>query len=160
MHHCLIVANQTLGGEQLLEAVRARVRDQPCSFYVLVPNTPLRHLAASAGFEPLPGWTPTTVPWATQSAESQSQAAEHARRRLERMIQLLREAGAEAQGEVSGPDPMKATEELLAEREFDEVIISTLPERFSHWLRLDFPSRLRRHVQMPVTVVTPKDTGR
>src|SRR5712692_4798545 len=37
----LVVANQTLGGDQLIAEVRQRVAAGPSSFYVLVPNTQL-----------------------------------------------------------------------------------------------------------------------
>ncbi len=38
MRRYLVVANQTLGGAELAEELRKRLED-PCSFYVLVPNT-------------------------------------------------------------------------------------------------------------------------
>jgi hypothetical protein len=34
----LVVANQTLGGEQLVEEVRRRAEAGPSSFYVVVPK--------------------------------------------------------------------------------------------------------------------------
>lgn len=37
MRRCLVVANETLGGERLHEEVRRRVRDGPCRFHVVVP---------------------------------------------------------------------------------------------------------------------------
>jgi hypothetical protein len=35
----LVVANQTLGGDQLLEQLRERMEAGPCHFHVLVPAT-------------------------------------------------------------------------------------------------------------------------
>jgi hypothetical protein len=37
----LVVANQTLGGDQLLEQLRERMEAGPCHFHVLVPATPV-----------------------------------------------------------------------------------------------------------------------
>jgi hypothetical protein len=37
----LVVANQTLGGDQLLEKLRERMEAGPAHFHVLVPATPL-----------------------------------------------------------------------------------------------------------------------
>jgi hypothetical protein len=36
------------------------------------------------------------------------------------------------------------------------VIISTLPSKLSHWLRLDLPSKITG-MGLPVTTVTPND---
>jgi hypothetical protein len=40
----LVVANQTLGGDQLLEKLRERMEAGPCHFHVLVPATPVDQL--------------------------------------------------------------------------------------------------------------------
>ena len=36
---------------------------------------------------------------------------------------------------------------------FDEVIVSTLPETVSRWLRLDLPHRLARALSVPVSQI-------
>jgi GABA permease len=41
MRRYLVVANQTLGGEPLLRAIRASRASGPSSFHVLVPATPV-----------------------------------------------------------------------------------------------------------------------
>ena len=50
-----------------------------------------------------------------------------------------------------GPaDALLAVERVLVHERFDEVIISTLPERVSQWLGRDLPSRIER-LELPVT---------
>ena len=53
----------------------------------------------------------------------------------------LREAGAEATGEIGDPDPITAIANVLARGSFDEIILSTLPANLSKWLGMDLPSR-------------------
>ena len=50
---------------------------------------------------------------------------------------------------------MLAVERVLVHEHFDEVIVSTLPERVSHWLKRDLPTRIER-LGIPVTVVRAK----
>jgi GABA permease len=66
----------------------------------------------------------------------------------------LRQIGATADGAVGDPDPVKAIEEVLVQRAFDEIILSTLPQGISRWLALDLPHRIRRRTDIPLTVIT------
>src|SRR2546430_13284284 len=45
----LVVANQTLGGEHLIEEVRRRAAAGPSPFYVVGPNTPAGDAAPASG---------------------------------------------------------------------------------------------------------------
>ena len=44
MRQYLVVANQTLGGQELLDTIRDRMSHGPAEFWVLVPATPTTHL--------------------------------------------------------------------------------------------------------------------
>ena len=128
----LIVANRTAATPALLDAVRERAGRDPCRFALLVPQ-----LAAEELF-----------------------GEEEARKTLELAIPLLEEAaGGEVDGIVGPPDALLAIERTLVHQHFDEVIISTLPERVSHWLKRDLPARVER-LGIPVTVVKAKSARR
>jgi hypothetical protein len=68
-------------------------------------------------------------------------------------------AGDRVEGFVGAEDPFLAVTAALEADPYDEVIVSTLPARISHWLHLDLPARVPR-LGLPVTVVTAKKTDR
>jgi hypothetical protein len=126
----LIVAHRTAATPALLEQVRKRAADGPCRFTLLVPR---------------PLWDPDT---------------EESALVLELAIPLLEEAaGGRVDGLVGDTDPFHAVAAALESGRYDEVIISTLPARVSHWLHVDLPARVR-HLGYPVTVVTAKKADR
>ena len=126
----LIVAYRTAATPMLLDAVRARAQRNPCSFALLVPR---------------PYWDPDT---------------EEAALTLELAVPLLEDAaGARVEGIVGESDPFEAAKQVLERERFDEVIVSTLPEHVSHWLRRDLPHRIKQ-LGFPVEVVTAKRSER
>lgn len=162
---CLIVANQTLGGEALDEAVEDCISRDVRRFHVVTPVTRVDHetTAWTGGFGLSEGGAPPERVRAAVEADAkryQSQldeARERARRRLDLMIDKIESLGGEAAGEVGVDDPLAATRTVL-EREppFDEIIVSTLPARLSHWLRMDLPNRIARITDVPVTTIEAK----
>ena len=177
MRRYLVVANQTLGGEQLLAEVRKRMEGGPCSFHVVVPATPADQLdpaflkgqvehahAVEAGGEPAAGDEERHLARLlledeidvahghTPPGEDLGRAL--ARERLRQSLAHLRQLGAEVAGEVGVADPVEAVQVALHRHEFDEVILSTLPAPRSRWLAQDLPSKIRRTTKLPVTAVT------
>jgi hypothetical protein len=141
----LVVADQTLGGDQLLEKLRERMGAGPSHFHVLVPATPADKL------EPHLVYQDPTKGRRKASAEELGWAA--ARQRLHEELLRLRRLGAEVDGEVGEADPVAAIKEVLSSQQVDEIILSTLPQRRSRWLARDLPGRVRRDFGLPVTHV-------
>jgi hypothetical protein len=170
----LIVANQTLGGARLSEAIRERIERGHSSFHILVPMTLPHHEAPGwgggfgTGARPVPPRVSgiglvenVEAERAAQEMERQArmheanleEARRRAGQRLEQMIDQVAAAGGEADGEVGDADPVAAAEAVLRRQSFDEIIISTLPPGISRWLKMDLASRVARMTDTPVTTI-------
>jgi hypothetical protein len=131
----LVVANRTAATPALIEAVRERAARGPCTFTLLVPN-------------PAHGLHRVVDP------EDQSQS--EAEQTLDLAVPLLEDAaGSLVEGIVGDSEPLAAIQDAVNLHGFDEIIISTLPTRFSRWLKLDLPSKAAG-LGLPVTTVTAK----
>jgi GABA permease len=152
MHRYLVVANQTLGSDELRDLIRERMDAGPAEFWLVVPATPVSDLASIAAVPPMPvfGGIPM-IPAPPEEARRLAQT------KLEAALKQLTSAGAKAGGKVCDPDPLRAVEQAVKSREFDEIIVSTLPARLSRWLHQDLPARLERKFHLPVTHVAVKD---
>jgi hypothetical protein len=143
----LVVANQTVGGDQFLDEVRRRAAAGPSTFYVVVPNTHPADVAPTAGAPLPPGF-------GSVSEEEQHRATLMAQSRLKETLNRLRAEGMQAEGDLGDPEPLTAIADALAANHFDEIIISTLPGGISRWLGMDLPHRVERRFKLPVTTVT------
>jgi hypothetical protein len=129
----LVVANRTAATPALIDAVRERAARGPAAFTLLVPHT-------SSGLHRL--------------VDPEDQGTDEAQQTLELALPLLeRAAGSPVEGIVGDPEPLAAIQDALNVHGYDELIISTLPQRFSRWLKLDLPSKAAG-LGLPVTTVT------
>jgi phosphopantetheine adenylyltransferase len=109
----LVVANETLAGDELIDAVRERAARGPVRVVVIAPVNEPR--AGNVVYE-----------------DSRRAAAG---RRLDRTVARLRQEGIPAHGDVFEGGPLVAVEDALALEHVDELIVSTHPEATSGWLR-------------------------
>ena len=132
----LVVAYRTAATQPLLDAVRDRAQRGNSKFTLLVPNA---------------------APGLHKVVDPEDQGGGKAQAVIERAVPALSDAaGAPVEGIVGSTDPIAAIEDAINLRGFDEVIISTLPTKISHWLKLDLPSKVTG-MGLPVTTVTPED---
>jgi hypothetical protein len=121
--HVLVIANETVAGRSLIEAIERRRKDGPVRVTVITPVN-----------QPREGYV---------VYEDTRRAA--AGRRLEQTLAALRAAGIPASGHVVETDPVAATRDALAtlEPRPDEIVVSTHPQQRSGWLRRNVVDRIR-----------------
>lgn len=124
----LVVANETLVGRALIDAVKRHADQGPVAVHVICPQNSPKH-----GY--------------VIYDESVRDAAEN---RLRMTVAQLGKAGIEASGEVMDPDPYSAIHDAIGERHYNEIIIATHPETRSGWLRQDLVTRVEGEVDCPV----------
>ena len=119
----LVVASIWPATPALLEAVRRRAARGPATFTLLVPN-------AAHGLHKL--------------IDPEDQGRTEAEAVVELAVPLLEEAaGAHVASMIGVPEPLAAIQDAVNVHGFDELIISTLPQRVSKWLHLDLPAEGR-----------------
>jgi hypothetical protein len=135
----LVIANETIGGRELLDEIARRAGDGR-EVHVVAPALVRSRLKQGMG--------------------DVDQAIQQASRRLESSIQAMRERGLKVTGEVGDADPNLAIVDALRLFPADEVIISTHPKERSAWLEKDVVERARQEIDKPIThVVVDLDAG-
>ena len=130
----LVVANETLGGRELLEALRNKAEEFSGPeglrelFIVLLPQE-----------------------------GGDGAATRRARTRLKLVLDRLHVRGMYAAGMVGDPDLYTAITNTLQYFRVDDIVISTFPETKSGWLRSDLIERVRRASGLPVDHVVHTD---
>jgi phosphopantetheine adenylyltransferase len=118
----LVVANETLVGDELVDTLRSRAERRPVRAVVVAPVTPPRE-----GY---------VVYRDTRRAA--------AARRLDRTLAWLRLAGIPAHGGVYDDDPLTAVKDVLASEDIDEIVVCTHPATKSGWLRKNLVEEIRK----------------
>ncbi len=117
----LVVANVTASSDDLLRALRERAEREPTSYTMVIPATPF------GGGKVV------------------------ATEKLHEALELLSGAGLEVKGSVGHPDPIVAVTDAWDPMLYDEIIVSTLPMRFSKWMHAGLPERIAKVTGAPVT---------
>ncbi|MBV9818919.1 MAG: hypothetical protein JOZ07_11290 [Solirubrobacterales bacterium] len=128
MRVVLVVANETIGGRPLIEAMQRLAEQDETRFVLCVPQS-----------KPRGGMV-----------VYDDAVFDSAQVRVDLAVGFVRSEGMDAVGEVGDPDPYAAAMDAVREYEPDEIIISTLPEARSGWLRRDLIERIREASSIPV----------
>jgi hypothetical protein len=128
----LVVANETVGGPELLSTIRERSEGVHARVLVVCPalNSPIRH-------------------WASD----EDGAREAAQARLDVSLTSMRSVGLDVSGEIGDGDPIQAIEDAVRTFQPDELIVSTHPIGRSHWLERGVVEKARTRFAIPLTHV-------
>src|SRR6266508_2759834 len=133
--HILVVASETLAGEELRRELRA---------------------AGAAGVE-LDVLAPILASRSHYLASDVDREGEEARERLAASLAWAAEQGFAAKGEVGDPDPLLAIEDELRDFGADEVIIVTRLRERTSWLAGRMLGHLERELDVPVRQIAVAD---
>jgi hypothetical protein len=131
-HATLVIANKTSSGEELIERLQAKAAADS-ERHVFLAVVPLE--------------------------DGSGAATKRAQARLAAMLARLREAGLVASGMIGDPDPYTAVMNALELfTVVDDIVISTLPDERSGWMRANLVKRVRASTRVPVEhVVVPEE---
>jgi hypothetical protein len=128
----LVLANKTSSGEELIEHLKAKAaQDEAHLFIAVVPQV-----------------------------DGSGEAPREARARLAKMLDRLQSEGLLSSGMIGDPDPYTAAMNALELFRVDDVVISTLPDERSGWLRSNLIERVRNATSASVerVIVNPQST--
>lgn len=128
MANVLVVANETIGGQKLLDTVRDRWAKGNVRLFLCVPQNRPRHGAVIYD-------------------EAVHDAAQI---RIDLARAFTAAEGIEFEAEVGDEDPFQATMDAIGHWDIDEVIVSTHPITHSGWLRRDLVDRIASASGLPV----------
>src|SRR3954447_13495422 len=128
MARVLVLANETIRGKPLLDAILARHQQGDAEFFIVVPRT-------------RPKYGRVVYDEAVRSS---------AQVRVDLALAFARQKDIKASGEVGDEDPFNAAMDAVSEFKIDEIILSTHPSTSSGWMRRDLPERLREATGLPV----------
>jgi GABA permease len=139
----LVLANETVNGDELLDELRRIDKERTARYFVCVPANPIdtgQAMREGAAFV----WEKTT-----QAAQA----------RLDLTLDILRTEGLEAEGALGDYRPLRALADAVEQFQPDRLVVCTLPEDRSAWLRYDVVDRARETYHMPVTHVVVQHAG-
>src|SRR5215218_3229049 len=128
MSDVLVLANETIGGKKLLDAIRERHAQGDARFHVVVPQIRPRH----------------------GNVIYDEAVRDSAQVRVDLALSFMHNEGIEGRGEVGDRDPLNAAKDAIAEHGIDEIIVSTLPAQYSGWMKRDLIEALEGETGLPV----------
>lgn len=154
MYDVVILIEREMNAVDAAEVVGLRDQTgEPTTYWVVLPvDDAAARVEASLGTiaanEPF-GAAPILLPDLDLDA-IQKEIVDASRAALEHSLQRLREAGGHADGEVTNIDPVDALAKSVVAHQAAEVIVLTRPHLVSEFFHVDWTSKARRRLGVPL----------
>jgi hypothetical protein len=123
----LVLANETIAGGALLDRIKEHA-EAGARFFVVVPRARPRH--GNIIYDDV--------------------VLDSAQVRVDLALEFIHDLGARGEGEVGDQDPFNAALDAVRAQPIDEIIVSTLPESSSSWIKRDLIERIQEATGLPV----------
>jgi hypothetical protein len=154
MYHVVILAEQLMsqGDAQEVVSLHEEIEDTR-HYHVLIPcdnaaqrvENALGTLAAHEVLAAAP-----VMPEDIDVDQAQREIDDEAENAVTQSVAAIRALGADATGEFSSKDPIDRLSEVVADLQAAEVIVMTRPHVVAELLHLDWTSRARRRLGVPL----------
>lgn len=154
MYHVIVLAEQVMSPGDASEVVSLHEGiEETRHYHVLIPcenaqvqvEAALGSLAASETLA-----APAIVSREVDTEETQRHIDEEAKNAVTISVAQIKALGFETSGEFSSDDPIAALDRVVAEQDADEVIVMTRPHVVQEFLHIDWASKARRKLGVPV----------
>jgi hypothetical protein len=154
MYNVVILAEQAMTAADAQEVVALHEDiEEPRHYHVLIPCDNAARQAEVAMGSITASELMATPPLMTEDVDidgAQQRIDTDAGSAVEASVSAIRALGPQASGEFSSADPVDTLAEVVADRQAAEVIVMTLPHSISELFHLDWTSKARRRLGVPV----------
>jgi hypothetical protein len=154
MYNVVVLAEQALSAGDAAEVVSLHEGiEEKRHYHLLIPceNAAVRvetALGALAANEVLAA--PPVVTHNLDVEKAQEEIDQHAESAVTISVEAIRRTGHDADGEFSSDDPVEALDRVVAQQQAAEVIVMTRPHVVREFFHVDWASKARRHLGVPV----------
>jgi hypothetical protein len=162
MYNVIVLAEQVMTPGDAAEVVslHSGIEDEK-HYHVLIPcdNAQLRVETALGSLGATDTWaSPVVDADNVDTREVQRQLNSEAQTAVTASVAALQALGYQASGEFSSDDPLDSLDDVVAAQSAAEVIVMTRPHVVQEFLHLDWTSKARRRLGVPVLHLVEHET--
>lgn len=162
MYNVIVLAEQAMTPGDAAEVVSLHtgIEDEK-HYHVLIPcdNAQVRVETALGSLSASETWVPPVIDTeGIDTRELQAELDSEAQTAVTASVDALQALGHHASGQFSSEDPLDTLEAVVAEHQADEVIVMTRPHVVQEFFHLDWTSRARHRLGVPLLHLVEHET--